>query len=43
MLNFVIRERGASVSLSTGNFDRRYWTGRDGTTVQSYLERFGAW
>lgn len=40
---FKILERGRTITVGTGNFDRRYWIGRDGVKVQSFLERFGAW
>jgi hypothetical protein len=38
----VVMERGSAVSVSTADFDRRYWIGRDGT-IESLLDRFGAW
>lgn len=41
--NFVIRERGSSITLGTSHFDRRYWISRDGETIESYFERFGVW
>ncbi len=41
--NFVLRDRGRKITVGVGDFDRRYWIGRDGQTVQSYAERFGVW
>lgn len=37
-----IVERGGSVSVGVGDFDHRYWIGRDGA-VESLWDRDGAW